>query len=97
MLRKDDMITNGLQQLCLKFGGKFMVTIKVIWESTGKPAKGERVAIGFSGLFGGVTSNEYTDSNGEAHFDVSPGDGEVYVNGSTKYKGRISGRVMVYI
>lgn len=74
-----------------------MVTVKVVWRDSGKPAKGSRVAIGFDGFTRGVTNSEYTDSNGEAHFDAEPGTGEVYVDGSTKYRGRISGRVVVYI
>jgi len=75
-----------------------MFTIKLIQKDTGKPAKGERVSIGFSGFFsGGVTKSEYTDSEGEANFDSDPGQGEVYVNGKTKYKGMISGRVVVYV
>ncbi|MBV6506221.1 MAG: hypothetical protein ILNGONEN_01793 [Syntrophorhabdaceae bacterium] len=74
-----------------------MVTIKVAWESTGKPVKGSRVAIGLSGFSGGVTNEEYTDDNGEAHFDVDPGQGEVYVDGSKKFKGRVSGRIVIYI
>ncbi len=74
-----------------------MITIKVIRSSTGKPAKGERVVIGFSALGRGVTNSEYTDENGEAHFDADPGEGEVYINGSTKHKGQLKGRVVVYI
>lgn len=74
-----------------------MITIKVVRSSNGKPAKGEKVAIGFSSIFRGITSSEYTDENGEAHFDADPGEGEVYINGSTKYKGSIKGRVVVYI
>ncbi|HMV51221.1 MAG TPA: hypothetical protein PLD20_14210 [Blastocatellia bacterium] len=73
-----------------------MITIKVVYRSSGKPAKGERVAIGFSSWLRGVTSTEYTDENGEAHFDADPGEGEVYVNGSTEHKGNLRGRVVVY-
>jgi len=73
-----------------------MVTVKVVSQSTGKPVKGRRVSISFAGLRG-ITSAEYTDSNGEAHFNADPGDGEVYVDGRTEYRGRISGRVVVYI
>jgi len=74
-----------------------MFTIKIVRKDSGKPAKGERVAVGFSGFFGGVTNSEYTNSDGEAHFDSDPGEGEVYVNGKTKFKGRIAGRIVVYI
>lgn len=74
-----------------------MITVKVITQSSGKPAKGKRVSLGFSGLLRGVTSSEYTDSNGEAHFNADNGEGKVYVNGSEKYKGYLSGRIVVYI
>ena len=74
-----------------------MVTVKVVSESTGKPLKGRRVAVGFSSMFRGITSTEYTNSDGEAHFNADPGEGQVYVDGRTAYKGRISGRVIVYV
>jgi 5-hydroxyisourate hydrolase-like protein (transthyretin family) len=75
-----------------------MVTVKVVYQSTGKPAKDRKVALYVSKfLASGVTNSEYTDSNGEAHFDVESTDGEVYVDGSTKHKGRLTGRVVVYI
>lgn len=74
-----------------------MVTIKVILEKSGEPVKGKKVSLGFDGLLRGVTSSEYTDSNGEAHFDVKPGDGKVYVGGTSKFHGRLAGRVYVYI
>lgn len=75
-----------------------MVTVKVIWRDTGKPVHGSRVAIGLDGLLsGGVTGTEYTDDDGEAHFEIDPGSGEVYVDGDTKYRGRIAGRIVVYI
>jgi hypothetical protein len=74
-----------------------MVTIKVLWRDTGKPAKGSRVAIGFDGFTRGVTDSEYSDSDGEAHFDAESDSGEVYVDGDTKHRGRIAGRVVVYI
>ncbi|MBV6506936.1 MAG: hypothetical protein ILNGONEN_02524 [Syntrophorhabdaceae bacterium] len=76
---------------------KIMVTVKVIWQDTGKPAKDQRVSIGFDGWTRGVTGDEYTDSNGETHFDVDPGSGKIYVSGSPAYSGHISGRVVIYI
>jgi hypothetical protein len=42
-------------------------------------------------------SHVWTDSNGEAHFDVSPNHGKVFVDGSTEYEGHLSGRIVVYI
>ncbi|MGE0885804.1 MAG: hypothetical protein AB7P14_19880 [Blastocatellales bacterium] len=75
-----------------------MITVKVCHASTGKPASDKKVALGIDELFrGGVTSSEYTDSNGEAHFDVEPGEGRVFVDGSTKHKGYLKGRIVVYI
>ena len=75
-----------------------MVTVKVISKSSGKPIKGKKVALGIDAVFsGGVTKGEWTDSNGEAHFDVKPNHGKVFVDGSTKHEGYLSGRVVVYI
>ena len=44
-----------------------------------------------------MSEKGYTDESGEAHFDNDPGEGEVYVKGSTEFKGNIRGRVVVYI
>ena len=75
-----------------------MITVKVIRQDTGKPAEGRKVSLGFNALFsGGVTNSEYTDSNGEAHFDSGNGDGQVYVDGVIKHKGYLSGRIVIYI
>ncbi len=75
-----------------------MITVKVVYQSSGKPAEGRKVALYVSRLLsGGVTDSQYTDSNGEAHFDIESTDGEVYVDGSTKHKGRLAGRIVVYI
>lgn len=75
-----------------------MITVKVIHRSSGDPVKGKKVALGIDSLFsGGVTHGEWTDSHGEAHFDVKPNHGKVFVDGSKKYEGHLSGRVVVYI
>lgn len=75
-----------------------MITVKVVHESSGKEAEGRKVALYVSRFMAsGVTNSERTDSRGEAHFDVESCDGEVYVDGSTKYKGHLSGRIVVYI
>jgi hypothetical protein len=74
-----------------------MVTVKIVSERSGKPVEGKKVSLGFDGLSRGVTNSEYSDRNGEAHFRVVPGEGKVFVSGSTKYRGRLSGRVVVYI
>lgn len=74
-----------------------MITVKVIRQSSGKPAEGKKVSLGFSSLGRGVTHSEWTDRNGEAHFDAKNGDGKVFVDGSTKHTGYLSGRIVVYI
>jgi hypothetical protein len=75
-----------------------MVTVKVVWKSSGKAAKDQKVSLGIDTFFsGGVTKSQWTDSNGEAHFDVRPNPGKVFVNGTTRYQGHLSGRVVVYI
>ncbi len=75
-----------------------MVTVQVIYRNSGKPIKGKKVALGIDGLFsGGVTHGKWTDYNGEAHFDVKPNQGKVYVEGAKRYEGYLSGRVVVYV
>ena len=75
-----------------------MITVKVIRQSDGKPAKDRKVALGFNGIFtGGVTKTQYTDSNGEAHFEADNGNGKVFVDGSSKHEGYLSGRIVIYI
>ncbi len=71
-----------------------MVTVKVIRRSSGDAIKGKKVALSVPM---GVTSDQWTNSNGEAHFDVSPNHGKVFVDGSTEYEGHLSGRIVVYI
>lgn len=73
-----------------------MVSVKVVWQSSGSAADNQRVVLSFDGLRG-VTGSEITDRNGEAHFDAAPGSGKVIVNGTTRHHGRIEGRVIVYI
>jgi hypothetical protein len=73
-----------------------MLTIKVIERQSGRPMKREKVGICFSGWTGGCT-DEWTDYEGDAHFDLNPGNGEVFFNGKSVYKGRIEGRVVVYV
>lgn len=74
-----------------------MVTVKVVWQSSGKSAEGKKVSVGFDGIGRGVSNSEFTNRDGEAHFDVKPGDGKVFVDGSTKHRGHLSGRIVVYI
>lgn len=83
---------------CLCIEVKVVVTVKVIRKSSGEPIKGKKVALGIDALLsGGVTKGEWTDSNGEAHFDVKPNYGKVFVDGSTEHKGYLSGRIVVYL
>ena len=74
-----------------------MITVKVVSRSSGSSVSGRRVVLGFSGLLRGMTNSEYTDSNGEAHFDSDNGDGEVFVDGKTEYRGKLAGRIVIYI
>lgn len=75
-----------------------MVTVKVIHKSSGNPVKGKKVALGIDALFSsGVTHGEWTDANGEAHFDVKPNHGKVFIDSSQKFEGHLSGQVVVYI
>lgn len=74
-----------------------MVTVKVCYQSSGKPADGVKVCIGFDGFFRGMSSDEITDRSGEAHFDNEPGHGKVYVRGHNVHSGHLAGRVVVYI
>lgn len=76
-----------------------MITVKVVSESTGKPASGKKVQLGFDGnwLPGGMSSIERTNSQGEAHFDHDPARGKVFVEGRVVQQGDLRGRVVVYI
>lgn len=73
-----------------------MFSVRVISKSTGNPIKGKRVRVGFDGLRG-MTGEAYTDSNGDVHFDAKPGTGTVYVDHKTAYKGKIEGRIVIYL
>lgn len=74
-----------------------MISVKVCWQQTGKPAENFKVQLGFDGFCGGVSSAEYTNGSGEVHFDNDPGQGKVYVDGKTSYTGRLEGRIVVYV
>lgn len=75
-----------------------MITVRVVSRSSGKPIKDKKVALGIDALLsGGVTKGEWTDSAGEASFDVKPNDGKVFVNGSTEYEGFLSGTITVSV
>jgi len=57
----------------------------------GKPAKGIRVTLSFSGItrLGHVEGR--TDVDGQAAFRRDPGNGTIYVDGREVHNGRISG------
>lgn len=75
-----------------------MVTVQVFYKSSGKPADGKKVALYVRRFMAsGFTHNQYTDSRGETHFEVESADGEIYVGGEKKFKGRLEGRMVVYI
>jgi hypothetical protein len=75
-----------------------MITVRVVSRSSGKPLKDKKVALGIDALLsGGVTHGKWTDSHGEAHFDVKPNYGKVFVSGSTEYKGYLSGTITVSV
>jgi hypothetical protein len=74
-----------------------MFTIQVIDSRDGKPAYYKKVAVGFKGLFKGFTKDQYTDRNGETHFDYDNGEGTVYINGQKVYEGYIEGRKVIYL
>ena len=76
-----------------------MITVQVYRKSDGKPVKGAKVSVHFSGLFsGGFTKNVYTESDGQAHFDTDGGrTGTIFVDGKTAKEGNISGKEIVYV
>ncbi len=73
-----------------------MFTIRLINEKSGKPVVSTKVFISFSGILRGWLET-YTDSNGDADFDSDPGEGSVIVHGKTIHKGKLSGRVTLYL
>lgn len=74
-----------------------MYTIQVIDHRDGKPVENKRVGIVYDSFFGGVTQDVRTDHRGEAHFDYKNGEGRVIIDGQTRWKGYLEGRVVVYI
>ena len=73
-----------------------MFSVKVVWKRTGKPAKGMKVGVAFDGLRG-MTRDQCTDEDGNTDFNYDPGPGTIFVSGRTAFKGRIEGRVVVYV
>lgn len=73
-----------------------MFTVQVITAKSGKPATRKRVAVAFDGVLRGVTKDQYTDSNGEVHFNHEPGRGKIFVDGRVEHQGQLSGRIVLY-
>ena len=62
-----------------------MPTIKVTVLRDDEPVSGHRVVLEVNGIDGGMTSPEYTDSQGVAEFDVENGqEGKIYVDGASE-------------
>ena len=71
-----------------------MITVKVIRGNSGKGAEGKKVALG---IHNAVTRGEWTDSSGQAHFNVKPAYGKVFVGGLNVYEGHLEGLIVVKI
>lgn len=70
-----------------------MITIRVIYSSNGNPAKDKRV----SAETKSYSKDQYTNAQGDVDFDLTPGDGQVWVDGTVVHRGYLEGRVSVYI
>jgi|GEM_PF-2006766 len=76
-------------------GGDKLSEVRV-YHRDGSAASGLRVALGFDGLFGGVTVAVYTDRNGVALIEhASSGKAHVYVDGSDVQTFDAPGRTVV--
>ncbi len=64
-----------------------------------RPSRGRRVRLNIGGfLSGGMTGDFYTDGDGVARVrHASTGTAEVYVDGNMATKGRVPGRLYVYL
>lgn len=74
-----------------------MFTIQIIESNSGKPVISKKIAVIFKGWMRGCSKDQYTDKNGEAHFNEDNGEGTIYVQGTKVYEGRIEGRKIIYI
>ena len=85
----------GFLESCSMNGAAILFTIQVVSSSSGSPVRSTRVgvSIGIDGV-----KHEYTDDNGNAHFDYPPQqNSEVYVDGKIVHSGRLEGKTVVYI
>lgn len=75
-----------------------MVTVRVLWKSSGKPAPNADVAVFKIGLIGDPKVGERgTDADGEASFETDPGRGKIIVDGRTRFEGNLEGTITVSI
>jgi hypothetical protein len=74
-----------------------MVTICLYNQSSGKPVPSKKVHMDFGGEFFGSFLDKYTDSRGEANFEISPRTGKVSVDNKERYKGYLNGKITVYV
>jgi hypothetical protein len=76
-----------------------MFTIHLHDERSGKPVSDVAICVVFDG-WRGTTKWEWTDKNGEIHFDCKHGNGRIFAKQGFRsiliYTGSISGRVIVY-
>ncbi|MBR5910909.1 MAG: hypothetical protein IKZ55_02905 [Bacteroidales bacterium] len=76
-----------------------MFTVKVVESCSGRPVSGAKVSVyvnnGLSHF--GFTNDQYTDYDGEASFGVDSNDATIYVNGQSKYRGRVEGIKIIYV
>ena len=74
-----------------------MFSVRLIGKGNGKPLKNEKIFVTHGFIVGGW-KEEWTDSQGDAHFDV-PNDAntEVKYKGKTLHKGKVSGRIVAYV
>jgi hypothetical protein len=68
-----------------------------LYDSGGHPVAGARVSFGTFGINSGVLPEKYTDSSGQAEFDIGEyGEINIYVNGQEKVKrGPIQGQYRI--
>ncbi|EKE19045.1 MAG: hypothetical protein ACD_9C00157G0002 [uncultured bacterium] len=73
-----------------------MVTVKVVWRSSGKAVCGSRVSLGFNS---GMSEEILTDVSGEVDFeDALPGrHASIYVDGTEKFSGVLPDRKVIAI
>ena len=73
-------------------------TIRVQYQSSGKPTPGYRVTLSFTSALGGVTGTIVTDAQGIARIDhASVGEAKVIVQGTTRTVVRCPGEYTVTV